>query len=71
MKSVPENINVRTCFTSFLGTQSAVVSTLNSLQGVSEVNSCRDTDSVPTEAGDKGPWQAPVCHWQDHQVPNP
>ena len=71
MKSVPENINVRTCFTSFLGAQSAVVSTLNSLQGVSKVNSCRNTDSVPTEAGGKGPWQAPVCHWQDHQVPNP
>lgn len=62
MKSIPENINVRTCFTSFLGAQSALVSTLNSLQGVLKVNSYRNTDSVPTKAGGKGPWQAPVYH---------
>ena len=43
MKSFPENIYLKTCSTSFPGAQSASLSTLNSIQGVSEVSSFSST----------------------------
>ena len=43
MKSVSENVYLKTCSTSFPGTQSASFSTLDSLQGVFKVTSCSNT----------------------------
>ena len=40
MKTVPENIYLKTCSTCLPGAQSASLSTLNSLQGVLKVSSC-------------------------------
>ena len=43
MKSSPENIYLKTCSTSFSGAHSASFFTLNSLLGISKVNSCSNT----------------------------
>ena len=41
MKPVPENICLKTCSISVLGAQSTSLSSLNSLQGMSQVCTCR------------------------------
>ena len=66
----PENINVRTSFTSFLGAQSDLVSTLSSLQGVSEVSSSGTQIQSPQRQVAKALGKH-ICHWQNHQVANP
>ena len=43
MKSVPENIYLKTCSTSFPEAQNTLFSILNSLPGVLKVNSCSRT----------------------------
>ena len=60
MKSVSENIYLKTCSTSFPGAQSALLSTLNFLQGMSKVTSCSSTGQVSPQrqmANALGEWQ--------------
>ena len=63
MKSVPENVYLQTCSTSFPGAQSASLSTLNSPQGVLKVGSCSGTGFTLQ----RGRWQVPLLllfnHW--------
>ena len=54
MESVPENICLKTCSTSFPGAQSASLSTLNTLQGMSKVNSYRSTGFRCNLCGGRG-----------------
>ena len=58
MKSVPKNIYLKTCSTSFTGTQSTSFSILNSLQRVSKVSSCSST----------GRWQMPLLFFSSWQM---
>ena len=53
MKSVSENIYLKTCSTSFPGAQSASLSTLNSLQGMSNFSSCEAQGLISIEADGK------------------
>ena len=62
MKSVSENIYLKTCSTSFPGAQSASLSTLNSVQGMSNFNSCKAQGLISIEADGKCPQQGPICN---------
>ena len=75
MKSVPENIYLKTCSNSFPGAQCTSLSTLNSPQGVLKVSSCsstgfnlqRDRWQMPLLLFSH--WQLPVCSWQLYSIP--
>ena len=56
MKSVPENVYLKTCSISFPGAQSASLSTLNSPQGVLKVGSFSSTGLNLQ----RGRWQVPL-----------
>ena len=58
MKSVPKNMYLKTCSTSFTGTQSTSFSILNSLQRVSKVSSYSST----------GRWQMPLLFFSSWQM---
>ena len=64
MKSVPENICLKTCPTNFPGAQSALVSALNFSQGLLKVGSCSSVGFNLCRGG----WQIPLLllfsHWQ-------
>ena len=61
MQSVPVNNYLKTCSTSFPGAQSASLSTLNSLQGMSNFNSCKAQGLISTEAEGECPQEGTIC----------